>query len=332
MPNSAILPWHRKPWQQLWQAKAEQRLAHALLLVGVDGIGKARFAKAFATTVLCAEPNDSGICCGVCHSCSMIKAGLHPDLVMIEPEEEGKKIGVDAIRDLIKQVNETTLKGGFRVVIIHPASAMNMNAANALLKTLEEPAPNTLIILISNQSLRLPATILSRCQKVVFARPSHAEALQWLQQHMPDDKVDPALLLTLADGAPMKALAWLDNDMLAARNALYQGFDAITQGKMNPLQMASTWQNTDQVFVVDLLMSWLTDVLRFKLTQNPADVINADYQTEIAKQSSRLLQANLLAYVDHLQQLRSELVGSLNLNKQMVLEDLFIRWARYVSS
>jgi DNA polymerase-3 subunit delta' len=325
-----ILPWQRAPWEQLWNAKQQQRLAHALLLVGIDGIGKSQFAYAFAAAILCSQPGDTGVRCGTCHSCCMINAKMHPDLVIIEPEEAGKKIGVDQIRSIIKNVNETTLKGGFRVIVINPATAMNVNAANALLKTLEEPAPNTLLILVSNQSLRLPATILSRCQKVNFSRPTSDEALHWLNQQMTDAKVDPQLLLKLADGAPLKALVMLENDLLSLRHELYQGFHSLSAGQGNPIQMAAKWQDADHLSVVDLLLSWLTDLLRFKLTQNHADLVNADYKNEITRISISLLQNNVLAYMDHLQQTRADLLSSVNLNKQLLLEDLFIRWAQYV--
>jgi DNA polymerase-3 subunit delta' len=324
-----ILPWQSGEWQQLWNSRQSDRLAHALLLVGIDGIGKSQFAYAFASAMLCTAPSVTGVRCSVCHGCCMINAKMHPDFIIVEPEEAGKKIGVDQIRDIIKNVNETTLKGGFRVIIINPATAMNMNAANALLKTLEEPAPNTLLILVSNQSLRLPATIISRCQKINFSRPAHHTALDWLGKQITNDKVDPSLLLKLAGGGPLKALELLEKDLLSLRQTLYQGFHGLSTGG-NPIQLAAKWQDTDHLMVVDLIMSWLTDLLRFKLTQSQNDLVNTDYKNEITKTSVAILYDNLLAYMDHLQQTRTDLVSSINLNKQLLMEDIFIRWAQYV--
>jgi DNA polymerase-3 subunit delta' len=326
-----IFPWQQEPWRQIWVSKEKNRLAHALLLIGVDGLGKSQFARALAGAVLCSQSSDQGVRCGVCHGCCMVTAKSHPDLMIIEPEETGKKIGVDQIRDVIKNVNETTLKGGFRVIVIHPATAMNVNAANALLKTLEEPTPNTLLILVSNQGLRLPATIISRCQKVMFAKPSTADALSWLKPQINDDKIDLQLLLKLADGAPLKALALQKNDLLSLRRELYQEFNLLSCGQADPLQVASKCQDRDHLTVVDLLLSWLTDLIRFKLTQDPANLMNADYKAEITKMSLALLQSNLLAYVDHLQQARTDLASSINLNKQLLFENIFIRWVAYVS-
>jgi DNA polymerase-3 subunit delta' len=181
-----IFPWQAIQWQQLVRARQQEKLAHALLFSGLDGIGKNKFARAFAHLLLCTKPSELGVWCGECHSCHMVAAGTHPDLVLIEVEEKAKNISVDQIRALIKNVNETTLTGGYRVVIIHPATAMNVNAANALLKTLEEPAAKTCIILVAEEGVRMPATIISRCQKVLFTKPEYQQALTWLKQQITD--------------------------------------------------------------------------------------------------------------------------------------------------
>jgi DNA polymerase-3 subunit delta' len=324
----AIFPWQQSTWEQLAQAKSQQGLPHALLFVGIDGIGKRHFANRFANLMLCKQ----GTLCGVCHGCHLFQAGSHPDFLWVEPEAEGKIINVEQIRAVVKRVNETPMQGGFRVVIINPASAMNINAANALLKTLEEPAANTLIILICNQGLRIPATIISRCQKVIFGKPSHQEAVVWLREQLADDKIDPQLLLKLAHGAPLKALAWLQEDLFSLRKELYQGLHAMSQGQADPVALAAQWQEVNQICVVDLLMSWLTDLLRYKLTSDQDTLVNTDYKNEIAKVSVSLLKSNLLAYIDHTQQTRVYLAASVNLNKQLLLEDLLIRWTEYVSS
>ncbi len=326
-----IFPWQYGSWQQLWESKQKHKLAHALLLVGMDGLGKSQFAYELAAALLCREPSGWGVRCGKCHGCCMMTAKSHPDFMVVEPAETGKKISVDQVRDVIKNVNETTLKGGFRVIIISPATSMNVNAANALLKTLEEPAPNTLLMLVSNAGLRLPATIISRCQQVAFSKPHHADAIAWLQKKISDEKVNPQLLLKLADGAPLKALALLESDVISLRQGLYQDIYSLSQGQADPLQLAAKWQDGDPINIVDLLLSWLTDILRFKVTQDPVDLLNLDYKTEITRTGINLLPNNLFVYIDYLQQARSDLMRAINLNKQLLLETLFIRWTDYVS-
>jgi DNA polymerase-3 subunit delta' len=326
-----LYPWQQDTWEQLTRAKNTATLPHALLLVGIDGIGKRHFANIFANYALCKNPQTNAAC-GVCHDCHLFRAATHPDFLWVEPEAVGKIINVEQIRSIVKRVNETTLTGGMRVIIINPATAMNINASNALLKTLEEPTPNTLIMLICNQGLRLPATIISRCQKVIFTKPAHPQAVAWLREQLEDDKIDPQLLLKLADGAPLKALFWMRENLFSLRKELYQGLHALSQGDADPLSLAVKWLDVDQSSLVDLMLSWLTDLLRFKMTSDQDMLINSDYKNEIAKVSVALLKNNLLAYIDHLQLTRSHLSSSLNLNKQLMLEDLFIRWAEYVSS
>jgi DNA polymerase-3 subunit delta' len=327
----AVFPWQKTPWMQLLQLRKQKRLPHALLFVGVDGIGKRQFAHAFANLLLCTLPSDGGVRCEICRGCQLVNANSHPDLLLVEPEETGKTINVDQIREVMHYVNETTLQGGFKIIIINPATAMNVNAANALLKTLEEPAPNTLLILISNQSLRLPATIISRCQKMIFHKPSHADAIAWLRTRLQDDKIDPQLLLKLANDAPLRALSLIENDLLSLRKDVYLNLPSLSTGHADPLLLAVKWQEEDHLCVVDLLLSWLTDLLRYKMTEDPKSLTNSDYHIEIAKVSVRLLKNNLLAYIEHIQQTRSSLLMAINLNKQLLLEDLLIRWTEYVS-
>jgi DNA polymerase-3 subunit delta' len=327
----SVFPWQAEQWRSLWRLRQREKLAHAMLFVGMDGIGKRHFAAAFAQAILCAQPGVSGDACNECHSCRMLAANLHPDLIWIEPEEADKKIAVDQIRDLIKSANETTLKGGYRVVIINPATSMNMNAANALLKTLEEPVANTLLILISNLSMRLPATILSRCQKLVFDRVAPALAYEWVKQKLSNTKVAPELLLQLAQGAPLRALALSENDDLTKRVEFYNGLQALHEGTLDPVALAAKWHADEQLMVLDLLLNFLTDLMRYKMTADVSFIVNADYQNQIMKISSKWPQAGLLAYLGDVQQTRNQVSGAINLNKQLMLEDIFIRWAHYVS-
>jgi DNA polymerase III subunit delta' len=331
LPKS-LLPWQATPWQQLWLAKKNNRLAHALLFVGANGVGKRYFAEMLATAVLCSKVAESGEACEECHSCHMMKAKTHPDLLLIEPEKEGQAIVVDQIREAIKRVNETTSQGGYKVIIITPASAMNTNAANALLKTLEEPTANTLMILISDPSLRLPATVISRCQKIIFPKASNDDAIAWLSSQMTDAKIDTQQLLQLADGAPFKALAFIKTDMINLRNEVYHNLYSLTQGQADPLQVASKWQDADQLSLIDLILSWATDLLRFKLSQEKNQILNKDYEKQLTACAQVISVTNLLSYLDYLQQVRTDLVTPINLNKQLVLDDILIRWVKYVSS
>jgi DNA polymerase-3 subunit delta' len=324
-----IYPWQTRQWQQLITSKQQNRLPHALLFVGSQGLGKKQFALAFAHATLC---NKSESPCGQCHTCHLIQSQLHPDLLLVEPEQTGQIVKVDQIREVVQFVSETALLSTQRIVIINPANAMNMNAANALLKTLEEPAPNAHIILISDQNLRLPATITSRCQKIIFQKPSQDIGLDWLKAQIGEGEDIPlSILLNLADGAPLRAKEIFENGLLTLRQDLYKGLILLTQGKSDPLQLAAQLQEQDMLVTLNLMILWLQDLLRFKLTNGQAELINFDYQSFFAKVSTISSREKLLDYFDHVKKIYTHLLSSLNLNRQLMLEELFIRWIQYAA-
>ena len=196
-------PWQAAQWQQIISAERAGRLPHALLLTGTLGLGKSIFADSLVKTLLCASKKE--IYCGKCHPCRLVTGRVHPNILWIEPEKAGAAIKVDQIREVSEFVSQSSLKGHRRFVIINPADDMNINAANALLKTLEEPAHGAMLILISSEAQRMPATILSRCQRFVFPRPEKTMALNWIAQQRKID--DAELLLRLSNGAPIARLS-----------------------------------------------------------------------------------------------------------------------------
>ncbi|MHB1947285.1 MAG: DNA polymerase III subunit delta' [Gammaproteobacteria bacterium] len=320
-----IFPWQIQQWQQLIASKQQNRLPHALLLTGVRGLGKKLFALAFARALLCQVNGDEP--CGQCHSCHLLSSQAHPDLLMVEPD--GQMIKIDQIREMVQFVNETAFQNGLRIIIINPANAMNMNAANALLKTLEEPAPNSLMILISDQGLRLPATILSRCQKIIFNKPAPDVAQAWLQTQ--NNSQDPQLLLNLAAGAPLRAKELAENGLFTLRQELYQGLDLLAQSKADPLQLAIQCQEQDLTVLLSFMFVWLQDLLRIKLTYGEAELINFDYQPVFVRLAQRFSHAKLLQYLDHVKKIYAHALSSVNLNRQLVLEELFIYWTQYAT-
>lgn len=328
MTIHTILPWHTNQWHLLWEATQRNRLPHAVLFAGACDLEKKHFAQSLSATLLCAKPTLQGESCKECHSCHLIKAQSHPDLIWVEPEEVGQIIKIDQVRELVEKVQETSMQGGLRIVILSPAHAMNMAASNALLKTLEEPAPNTLLILISDQRLRLPATITSRCQKVMFHKPARKMASAWLQSQLAKDS---ELLLRLADGFPLKALTLQAEGVMTLRQDLYQGLHALRSGKVDPLLFAVTCQEYNTITLLVLLQSWLRDFLRFKLTQGEAELINSDYRGDFADIARVISLENSVKYLDLVQYTYAKISNRLNLNKQLLLEELWITWTRYVS-
>lgn len=322
-----VLPWQTQQWEQLLSSRQQNRLSHALLLVGAQGLGKKQFALKLAEALLCSQSDGP---CGQCHACHLIRAQSHPDFLLVEAET-GSMIKIDQIRELVQFVGETALQASRRVIIINPANAMNVYAANALLKTLEEPAPNTIIILITDQNMRMPATIISRCQKIHFQKPSQDIAIEWLKSNVQENSNDAHLLLNLADGAPLKAKELIDNGFFELRQTLYQGLNLLSQRQADPLQLASELQEHDTITLLNLLLIWLQDILRFKLTDGQSDLINSDYHATFAKLMQTLSRDKIIDYFDQVKKAYEYIQRSLNLNRQLMLEELFIRWTQYAA-
>lgn len=168
-----IHTWQQTQWQFLMHAYAQNRLSHAYLLSG-DDAEKLVFAKEFSDFLLCEDPNKKNSACKKCRSCRWMQADSHPDFITVLPAEKNHSIKIDDIRLLTQKTNQTSHCGGMQVVLIAPAEAMPVAASNALLKTLEEPTGHVVLLLVSDQMHSIPATILSRCQKVLFSNPDAA--------------------------------------------------------------------------------------------------------------------------------------------------------------
>ena len=225
----ARLPWPALlPWQvEVARAELARRATwpHALLVHGPRGIGKHALALHFAQALLCETPREDGLACGTCAGCRYAVAGQHPDLMRLEllvvdPEEDTLEavdsIGVDRVRSLTEFVQLTSHRQRAKVAVIAPAERMNAAAANALLKTLEEPPPGTFLILVSDQPGRMPATLRSRCRLLAAPMPTWADACAWLAA---EGVKAPELVLAQASGAPLRAAAQADPAVQEERRA-----------------------------------------------------------------------------------------------------------------
>jgi len=164
-------PWQEARWQQVRSAHAGGRLAHALLLAGPRGVGKGHFAAGLAAFLLCESADLARRPCGECRSCVQIAAGVHPNLMRLQPAEDKRDIAIDDVRGLLDRLHLSSHYGQAKLAIIEPADALNASGVNALLKTIEEPPPATHLLLVAERWRALPATLRSRCQILRFSRP-----------------------------------------------------------------------------------------------------------------------------------------------------------------
>lgn len=244
--SATLSPWLQRAYARLAEAQAEGRLPHALLVCGAAGLGKRQLAELLMSRLLCQSATADDQACGGCRSCRLRLAGSHPDLMRIGLEENDKtgklrsEIIIPQIRALSAKLALTPQFGGAQVVIIEPAEAMNNSAANALLKTLEEPHAGCLLLLVSDQPFRLPATIRSRCQRVELRLPSGSEALQWLQsQGITAAKAQSALLA--ARGNPGQAVNLLTAGGLELQREVRADLEALKAGKLGAAEIARRW-------------------------------------------------------------------------------------------
>jgi DNA polymerase-3 subunit delta' len=249
-----LAPWQQAVYARALRALAEDKLGHGLLFAGPADLGKREVAEALAMRLLCRSPGADGFACGQCRSCRLAPAqtlGLatmnaHPDLqrVGLEPNEKGDKlrseITVDQVRRLGHWFSLTSQFGGAQVALVDPADALNTAAGNALLKTLEEPAPGRYLLLVASRPGRLPATIRSRCQRLEFRLPPPAQAREWLAaQGFEARRMDSAL--AAARGNPGLAARWLREGGLEMREAVVGQLEAIAAGRAAPVAVAQAW-------------------------------------------------------------------------------------------
>ncbi len=325
---SLLLPWQQAQWQQLQAAKEQNRIAHAMLFVGPQGVGKRYFAECFAKGLLCSEPLHNGESCGNCPSCRLLKAGNHPDLRALEPEEGGKAIRVDAVRDFIHSETLSSQFGGFKIQLVDPADAMNIASSNALLKTLEEPTPSSLIVLITAKPGELPATIRSRCRVIKFPTPATDVALKWLSERGDGDW---DTLLSVAAGAPFKAIALAGDDLPKLRSDYLSELFSLLEGKQDPIKLAESWLKRD----TDLIFQWLAniavDLLRLSADISHQELFNPDARDRLTAMTRSRCPRHWHQFMQNVVSLRKSVTRQLNLQLQLetLLLDLSITADRH---
>lgn len=251
-------PWLEEVESAFAQRLATGRLAHALLLAGPERTGKLELARRILAGVLCLE----GVypACGHCRSCQLIASGAHPDGHVVTFEENPKtgkmrnELVVDQVRRLTASLALTTTISRRKAALIHPVEAMNTHTANALLKTLEEPPGDTVMLLLSHDPARLPATIRSRCQKLNVSMPSRTRALEWLAQRTDESPERAALAYEAAAGSPLRALDMLEDGGVEAYEATHRMLDSVLRGQLDPAEAPAAVKDADP----DRLWSWIS--------------------------------------------------------------------------
>lgn len=322
-----IYPWQEDQWSKISSLMQAKKLPHAILLQGSAGIGKHDFARHLAKSVLCRQPTSSGSACDQCESCRVVDAQTHPDLINIKPQPPEKSkskmpvlsIKVEAIRSLCKKLTRTSQFEGFRVAIIEDADFMVISASNGLLKTLEEPGADVLIILVSSKPARLPVTIRSRCRKIRFESPDTKQAITWLDSR---GIKNSTLALKMSHGAPLIASA-LDEERLLQRKLLTKAFTATLNNEVS-ITYAQELSLLPKERALDWLFDWVCDLIKLKTCNDAVELINSDCELSLKQIAQSVEDRAIYRFYDSLFESRKA-VG-IALNPQLFWENLLISW------
>ena len=318
-PTPHPMPWQSHAWERFAASIAANRVPHALLLGGPAGTGKRALAEAMAARLLCRQPVDTRAC-DHCRDCRLRRAGSHPDYQIVEPAAGGSGIlKIEATRELTEFSHHTSQQNHRRVVILNPAEAMNRHAANALLKTLEEPPDGMVLILVSHQPGRLSATLRSRCQYERLGIPSPVQARTWLQAQGVEA---PEALLALAGGSPLTARQLAAEDGMERFEALAAALGGVIRQRQSAVAAATEWRPVGALETTRLMQQLAIQLMRAatdprqRLTGYPAF---EQLQSLLDGERLARIQADLLPLREAAEQ---------PLSRELSIEALFLIWRR----
>ncbi|MEK5742160.1 DNA polymerase III subunit delta' [Acinetobacter variabilis] len=317
--NAQIYPWQQQVWDTL--TGRFPKLGHGLLFYGKKGCGKEAFVQQFLAWVLCLNRQPDGPC-GECGSCQWLKADTHPNYVYISTDEDNKKqnakIKIEKIRDLLPFVQQTV--DGWRVIVIEPAEALNIASSNALLKTLEEPGENIVIILLADHYLKLPATIRSRLQHFALDRISSVQFSEYVEVQLPEaGSSQQQLLMNLSNQMPLQAVEVAQSSWLPLRQEFMEDWKKLVIQKNMPIAIATKWNKSLSFGEFGQMFEYLlSDLICVKLNQAVKN-IDLDFNV-LAEQYS--LETLFKIYEDFQ---RAKQYLEQNVQSNLVLDELCIK-------
>ncbi|MHB1942335.1 MAG: DNA polymerase III subunit delta' [Acidiferrobacteraceae bacterium] len=320
-PTSESLryPWQSHIWARLWPP---DRLGHALLFSGPRGVGKRALATFATHTLLCPSGSHEGPC-RQCKSCHLTQTGANPDLFIAAPPEAGKAIGIEQVRSLTEFMTLKPHSSVRKVAFVADADALSLNAANALLKTLEEPPPDCYLILVTDRPQTLPSTLRSRCARFTLGPPDHQEALAWLKEEGHSDEPGAETALSFSGGAPLRAKALLaQEDFLIKINAFEEDIEVLREQYADVVTVAARWKKGGAGLAVEWLQRRISALIYERMTKPKAP--GKAYATRLQERAQALDLKTLFRFSDTLSE-TARLVGQ-PVDELLLLEDLLVNW------
>ncbi|PKH26327.1 DNA polymerase III subunit delta' [Enterobacterales bacterium CwR94] len=318
-------PWLNAPYRQIIGQHQQGRAHHALLLHALPGMGEERLSWGIGRWLLC-QRRDGLKSCGECHGCQLMQAGNHPDWHNVVAEKGKSSIGVDAVRTLSETLWQHAQQGGARVACIPDAAQLTDAAANALLKTLEEPPANCWFLLGCREPGQLLPTLRSRCLLWHLAPPPEASSLQWIMKQGITEEAEAMTALRLCSGAPAAALALLEPAVWQQRQAVCAALTTLAGGG-DVLALLDSFNKEDAPQRISWLTSILLDALKYAQAGG-AQVQNVDQQ-RLAQQFAATLPVSVLLASVHLWlRCRDALLNVVAVNRELLLTEYLLTWER----
>lgn len=321
-----VMPWHNASWEQFASNLAAGRLPHAVLLGGPRGTGKRQFANQAAALLLCASPvqpaSAEAAACGTCKQCRLLAADSHPDLTALAPVDS-RVIKIDQVRRLTEFVVQSPQVSQRKVAIVDSADSLNINAANALLKTLEEPVEDVVLLLVHHAGEPLLPTIRSRCQALRLPLPGPEVALAWMQGLAPDqDRELLATALERARGAPLAALMLLQAGELEAGDRCLDSLRLYLKGERHLVDAAAPFVQLGLEPSLDLMSQWTLVAMKMALGESEAMTGPGRDMLSFLARSNQALQ--FTGILDQITAARRNQVY--NINPELVIDELLLSW------
>jgi len=318
---------HSKPIEFLKRAIKKDMLAHSYLFWGNEGIGKKWVALQFAKTLNCLQGGpEQGDACDQCISCKKINDGLHPDVIVLEPENQTLK--VDQVRQMQRDLAYRPYEGRRRVCILAASDRMAPNMSNVLLKTLEEPPLHTVIILLANNTRLLLPTILSRCQPIHFNPLPIPLVSKWLMKQRGLDEGEAHLLASLSEGSPGKAIEIQEEIRQIPREELLKEWVGL---KTLPFEKMESWieslplHRENLLLIIEVAKTLLRDLVMVKTLKEGSKLIHSDLLKEMEMMVKAWSLSSLLNRIEALHQ--TMLAIRSNANMPLALEAMMLSWA-----
>ena len=322
-----IYPWLKSYWQQLIPAVDANAIATALLLSGPAGIGKLDFARVYANRLLCEQPID-GYPCLCCRSCGLFAAGSHPDFFELTLLEKSQVIKIDQIRVLTDKLYQTAHTNR-QIVLIHPAECLHFSSANALLKTLEEPAGQVIFILLTAHPEQLLPTVISRCQKLSVAAATDELMMAWFKaKHQLE--LNP-VVLRAAQGSPLRALYLHNAQYLKLRDQVIEHLFSLAQGRAVAIAPVSQWLKQDLALIFQAMTLIACDCVRIKLAAGFDFLFNVDSVKPLQEIITPLSSSALTELYQQLLLATQQFNSATAVNSTLLLEKVLLSWQQLFS-